>query len=88
VIRSLALLLVLAILPQDRRDVKLVYRSVTAGATHSCGIASGGVAYCWGDNGFGQLGTGDERSSLVPFLEPGVDRVVVIVFEVGRPGWR
>jgi len=66
VIRSLALLLVLAVLPQDRRDAKLVYRNVTAGATHSCGIASGGVAYCWGDNGFGQLGTGDERSSLVP----------------------
>lgn len=65
-IRSLALLLVLAVLPQDRRDAKLMYRNVTAGGTHTCGIASGGVAYCWGDNAFGQLGTGNERSSLVP----------------------
>ena len=63
---SIALLLALAVPPQDPRDAKLMYRNVTAGATHSCGIASGGVAYCWGDNAFGQLGTGDERSSLVP----------------------
>lgn len=69
-IRSLALLLVLAVLPY-RRDAKLVYRNVTAGGTHSCGIAAGGVAYCWGDNGSGQLGTGDERSSPIPVAVTG-----------------
>jgi alpha-tubulin suppressor-like RCC1 family protein len=66
VIRSVALLLLLAALSRDRGDEKRAYRSVTAGATHTCGIAVGGVAYCWGDNGYGQLGTGDERSSLKP----------------------
>jgi len=32
---------------------------VDAGATHTCGVAEGGDAYCWGDNVWGQLGTGD-----------------------------
>jgi len=64
--RSVALLVVLAALARDQRDVKLTYRSVTAGMTHTCAIAVGGVAYCWGDNAFGQLGTGDERTTPTP----------------------
>jgi alpha-tubulin suppressor-like RCC1 family protein len=32
--------------------------SVVAGWLHSCGIDTGGVAYCWGDNTRGQLGIG------------------------------
>ena len=32
--------------------------TITAGAQHSCAIAIGGAAYCWGNNGFGQLGKG------------------------------
>ena len=70
-IRSVALLLLLAALTHDRRDAKLTYRFVTAGATHTCGIAAGGVAYCWGDNGSGQLGTGDEHSSPIPVAVTG-----------------
>jgi alpha-tubulin suppressor-like RCC1 family protein len=66
VIRSPALLLLLAALPQHRRDMKLTYRSVTAGATHTCGLAAGGAAYCWGDNAFGELGAGDERPRAAP----------------------
>lgn len=65
-IRSAALLLLLTALPDDRRDAKITYRSVTAGATHTCAVATSGTAYCWGDNAFGQLGTGDERPSPVP----------------------
>ena len=65
-IRSVALLVLLAALAPGPGDEKLTYRSVTAGATHTCGIAVGGVVYCWGDNAYGQLGTGDERSSPKP----------------------
>ncbi|HSB53991.1 MAG TPA: hypothetical protein VLD58_06530, partial [Gemmatimonadales bacterium] len=34
------------------------YMAVSAGAKHSCGLDEGGVAYCWGYNGDGQLGIG------------------------------
>jgi alpha-tubulin suppressor-like RCC1 family protein len=36
----------------------VTYLALTAGGRHSCGLAQGGVAYCWGYNGDGQLGIG------------------------------
>jgi hypothetical protein len=36
--------------------------SLSVGLAHSCRVAIGGVAYCWGDNQYGQLGTGDTSS--------------------------
>ncbi len=38
--------------------------SITTGAQHSCGIAIGGAAYCWGGNGLGQLGTGEASTQV------------------------
>lgn len=35
----------------------LMFIDVAAGAFHTCGIEVGGQAYCWGDNGFDQLGS-------------------------------
>jgi alpha-tubulin suppressor-like RCC1 family protein len=29
---------------------------ITTGRNHTCGVTSDGTGYCWGDNGFGQLG--------------------------------
>ncbi len=44
---------------------------VSAGVVHSCGIRLGAL-YCWGENDFGQLGTGDLsiRTSAAAVLEP------------------
>jgi alpha-tubulin suppressor-like RCC1 family protein len=35
------------------------FTALTAGGRHACGLASDGTIYCWGSNGYGQLGTGD-----------------------------
>jgi uncharacterized protein YjdB len=44
--------------------------SVSAGGAggfgNSCGRVTGGAAYCWGDNSYGQLGDGSDSSSLFP----------------------
>jgi alpha-tubulin suppressor-like RCC1 family protein len=48
--------------------------SITAGGSHSCGITSEGVSYCWGQGSVGQLGTGqpgNEAHSLVPVAVSG-----------------
>jgi alpha-tubulin suppressor-like RCC1 family protein len=36
----------------------LTFRQVSTGSTHTCGVTTSDVAYCWGSNGSGQLGTG------------------------------
>ena len=40
--------------------------NLTAGDTHTCGIADDGVAYCWGRNSYGQLGIGSTVSQQDP----------------------
>jgi alpha-tubulin suppressor-like RCC1 family protein len=32
------------------------FSQITVGRDHACGLAAGGVAYCWGDNTYGELG--------------------------------
>ncbi len=32
----------------------------------TCGISQGGVSYCWGQNGFGEIGDGSQTSRLSP----------------------
>ena len=44
----------------------LLFESVSIGTAHSCGLSRGGEIYCWGSNGFGQLGDGRTTSRSQP----------------------
>jgi alpha-tubulin suppressor-like RCC1 family protein len=44
----------------------LPFREVSAGQDHACGVTSDGRIYCWGWNGFGQLGDGTITNRLHP----------------------
>jgi len=41
-------------------------KSMTSGTDHTCVIASDNLAYCWGNNDFGQLGDNTSVSKSVP----------------------
>ena len=52
-------------------DSGVSYASVSIGGTyfyHSCGITTGGVLKCWGNNSQGQLGRGNTTNSTSPVV--------------------
>jgi alpha-tubulin suppressor-like RCC1 family protein len=49
----------------------LVFASVSAGYFHTCGMTTGGAAYCWGDNTTGNLGVSGWPSVNVPIAVSG-----------------
>jgi alpha-tubulin suppressor-like RCC1 family protein len=42
------------------------FRAIFAGGAHTCAVAADDVAYCWGDNRFGQLGEGTTTNRRTP----------------------
>jgi alpha-tubulin suppressor-like RCC1 family protein len=46
----------------------VTFSQVSAGGNHTCALAAGtsGAAYCWGYNGYGQLGDSTGNNKLVP----------------------
>jgi alpha-tubulin suppressor-like RCC1 family protein len=50
----------------------LRFTSVSAGNLHSCGVTTGGAAYCWGSNASGRVGNGlTAGASLTPVAVAG-----------------
>jgi alpha-tubulin suppressor-like RCC1 family protein len=49
----------------------LPFTQVSAGSSHTCGVTTGGQAYCWGLDAQGQLGNGALSGSNVPALVVG-----------------
>ena len=47
----------------------IVFKSISAGYFHTCGVAEGGTVYCWGSNTDGQLGD-TAMSEIKPAPDP------------------
>jgi alpha-tubulin suppressor-like RCC1 family protein len=52
--------------------------SITAGSGHTCAVRASGAVSCWGSNALGELGNGNDDSSLhtVPADVPGLTDVI------------
>jgi alpha-tubulin suppressor-like RCC1 family protein len=48
----------------------LVFKSVSTGQVHACGLTAAGEVYCWGTNKYGQLGNGSTDDSVRPIPIP------------------
>ncbi len=49
----------------------LTFESLDAGAVHTCGLAIGGAAYCWGSGSNGRLGNGADSGGIQPVAVAG-----------------
>ena len=54
------------------------FLSLGVGFSHGCALHSSGQILCWGNNGRGQLGTGDQVDQLTPTLVLGIDDAIAI----------
>jgi alpha-tubulin suppressor-like RCC1 family protein len=67
------------LLPAAVQQRGVPYDSITTNGEHTCGTASPRLAFCWGDNTYGQLGDTTQQPSLIPGLvTKGTERYVQI----------
>ena len=52
--------------------------ALAAGGTHTCLVSGAGMAYCWGANNDGQLGTGSGQTRTMPTAVAGTARFISI----------
>jgi len=59
--------------PCSREPVALAgkFTAISAGTLHTCAIAADSTAFCWGRNGFGQLGDNSQVDATVPVAVQG-----------------
>jgi len=62
------------------------FTQLALSARHGCALDSDGVAWCWGNNQFGQLGDGTTDDRLVPTRVSGDNRFTQVVTASGFAG--
>jgi alpha-tubulin suppressor-like RCC1 family protein len=53
--------------------------SIAVGGAHACAASADGTVRCWGDNVYGQLGTGDNEARSAPALVNAIEGAVEVV---------
>jgi alpha-tubulin suppressor-like RCC1 family protein len=56
----------------------LKFTSINSGRDHTCGLTNAGTAYCWGDNGDGELGDGTTVKKTTPTAVTGGLKFTII----------
>src|SRR5206468_13025925 len=72
---------------QSVQSDTVTFAAVSVGGIHTCGVAAGGVAYCWGWNSRGQLGDGTTRTGWRATLRVVGDTLLVAVGGGERETW-
>lgn len=54
------------------------FTQIVGGESHACGLTAGGIAYCWGNNGLGELGRGTTGGADAADSVSGGDRFLFL----------
>src|SRR5690606_13204900 len=54
-------------------------QAITAGYQHTCALTTTGAVWCWGRNGFGQLGDGSTNTQPAPVQVSGLPSNIITI---------
>jgi serine/threonine protein kinase/alpha-tubulin suppressor-like RCC1 family protein len=67
-----------AVLAPERVDTRAQLQTVAAGLNHTCALTTGGSAYCWGANNYGQLGDRTKVRHARPVAVQGAGALIAL----------
>ncbi len=67
-----------AVVAPQKVETNAQLRTIAAGLSHTCALSTGGTAYCWGRNNYGQLGDGTVNTHTRPVPVQGAGALVAL----------